>query len=143
MKKSRLFVISIKEIIYTLVFLVLGILLIILLFYMFLPKEDSTEQTSTTASYIPGIYTSCLSLAEDALTLELTVDANSINSINIIDSSEAVAAVYPLIPACLESIESELISGKSIDELTVNEDSKYTHIMLTDAISDLLNKASS
>ncbi len=140
MKNSRLFVVSFREIIYTLIFLILGILLIILLIYMFLPGNDeSSEETVNT--YIPGVYESCLSLEENSLTLQLTVDENRINSIELINASEAVAAVYPLIPSCLESIESQLKKGIPINELTVNEESKYTHILLTDAISELLDKA--
>lgn len=140
MKKSRLFVISIREIIYTLIFLILGILLIILLFYMFLPNDNNVEQTSS-STYIPGMYTSCMTLEDSSFTLQLTVDKDSINSIDLINSSESVATVYPLIPECLESIETQLINNTPIDELSVNEDSKYTQILLTNAIKDLLNKA--
>lgn len=140
MKKSRLFVISIREIIYTLIFLILGILLIVLLFYMFLPNDEE-EQNTSSSTYIPGMYTSCMTLEDNAFTLQLTVDKDSINSIDLISTDEAIATVYPLIPTCLESIETQLINNTPIDELSVSEESKYTHILLTDAIKDLLNKA--
>ena len=107
---------------------------------MFLPNDDKDEQTSS-STYIPGMYTSCMTLEDNAFTLQLTVDKDNINSIELIKSDEAIETVYPLIPSCLESIEAQLINNTPIDELSVNEESKYTQILLTNAIKDLLNKA--
>lgn len=107
---------------------------------MFLPKDEQEEKTSTT-SYIPGVYTSCMTLEDNAFTLQLTVDKDSINGVNLINEDEAVSAVYPLIPSCLDNIEAQLITGTDIDKLSYNEDSKYTQLILTDAIKDLIGKA--
>lgn len=82
-----------------------------------------------------------MTIEDNAFTLQLTVDKDSINSIDLINSNEAIAAVYPLIPECLDNIEAQLINNTPIDELSVNEESKYTQILLTNAIKDLLNKA--
>lgn len=141
MKKSRLFVVSIKEVIYTLIFLILAVLLVILLFYMFLPDKDDSAKTASVSSYIPGVYTSCLNIDDNALTLQMTVDKENINSIELIDADETTSAMYPLIPTTLESINAQLSSGTPIEELSVSEESKYTQLLLTQAINDLLTKA--
>ena len=58
--KTKIIVLHMKEIIYTAIFIGLAILLICLLFIMFHPKKSETPARS--ASYIPGIYTSSLTL---------------------------------------------------------------------------------
>lgn len=107
---------------------------------MFLPKDEQEEKNATT-SYIPGVYTSCMTLEDNDFTLQLTVDQDNINGIDLINEDEAVSAVYPLIPSCLDNIEAQLITGTDIDELSYSEESKYTQLLLTDAIKDLISKA--
>ena len=58
--KTKIVVLRMKEIIYTAIFIGLAILLICLLFVMFHPKKSETPARS--ASYIPGVYTSSLTL---------------------------------------------------------------------------------
>ena len=62
--KTKFIVLTSKELIYTGIFIVLGILLILLLWYMFSPKEDEKDTTDTSISTEtfappqPGVYTS-------------------------------------------------------------------------------------
>ena len=58
--KTKIVVLHMKEIIYTTVFVILGILLIILLAFMFSPEKD--KKTSNESIYNPGIYTSTLNI---------------------------------------------------------------------------------
>ena len=57
--KTRIIVLHMKEIIYTVIFLLLGILLIVLLASMFLPGK-SDKSSSAKKIYTPGVYTSAL-----------------------------------------------------------------------------------
>lgn len=72
MAKTKIIVIQTKELIYTAIFAGLGILLILLLVFMFLPSKSSddnkTEQTGST--YAPGVYTSQVKLGESTLNLD-------------------------------------------------------------------------
>ena len=52
--KTKIIVLRMKEIIYTAIFVGLGILLILLLLVMFRPGKESTP-ASAKAQYIPGI----------------------------------------------------------------------------------------
>ena len=54
--KTKIVVLHMKEVIYTVVFVVLGILLILLLTFMFLPNDE--KHTSKKQEYMPGVYTS-------------------------------------------------------------------------------------
>ena len=78
--KTKIVVLHMKEIIYTVLFICLGILLVALLTFMFHPKNKETSSSKST-SYQPGIYTSQLTLGDKELEVEVTVDENHINSI--------------------------------------------------------------
>ena len=53
--KTKIVVLRMKEIIYTAIFIGLGILLILLLLVMFRPKKESSAAPAS-AQYIPGVY---------------------------------------------------------------------------------------
>lgn len=74
--KTKIVVLHMKEIIYTVLFICLGILLVALLTFMFHPKNKETSSSKST-SYQPGIYTSQLTLGDKELEVEVTVDEKS------------------------------------------------------------------
>ena len=61
MAKTKIVVIQLKEIIYTVIFAALGILLILLLIFMFSGK-DNEDVTSNTPLYKAGVWTSSIPL---------------------------------------------------------------------------------
>ncbi len=147
MSKTKIVVLQMKELVYTGIFVGLGILLIILLIVMFYPSKGkkSAQETSSaeaeTACYTPGIYNSQLQLGDTTLNLEVVVDDSQIKSVSFVNLDDSVATMYPLVKPSLESIEEELVAGTPIDEIKVNEKSKYTQTMLLDGIRNALLKA--
>ena len=142
MSKTKIIVLQMKELVYTGIFVGLGILLIVLLFVMFYPKkEKSSDATAEAASYVPGIYNSELKLGENTLNLEVVVDEDQIKSVSFVNLDDSVTTMYPLVKPSLEGIEKELIAGTPIDEIPVQEKSKFTQSMLIDGIKAALNKA--
>ena len=144
--KTKIVVLHVKELIYTGIFAVLGILFIVLLIIMFLPKEEKKETMSsvtqtTTNSYVPGVYTTSLILNENVVEIEVTVDEKNINSIRLINLDEAVATMYPLIQPSFEDLANQIITNQSLENISYPDDSKYTSMILLDAISTSLNKA--
>ena len=144
--KTKIIVLHVKELIYTGIFAVLGILFIVLLIIMFLPKEEKRETmstvTQTTANtYIPGVYTTSLILNDNVVEIEVTVDEKNITSIRLVNLDEAVAAMYPLIQPCFEDLADQIITSQSLEGVTYPDDSKYTSMILLDAITSSLNKA--
>ena len=55
--KTKIVVLHLKELIYTGIFVVLGILFLILMIVMFLPKTAAKETSASanTAAYVPGV----------------------------------------------------------------------------------------
>lgn len=144
--KTKIVVLHLKELIYTGIFAVLGILLIILLIIMFLPKNDKKNAVTTmtqtsTNTYIPGVYTTSLILNDNVVEIEVTVDEKNINSIRLVNLDEAVTTMYPLIQPSFESLASQIIVNQSLDGITYPDDSKYTSMILLNAISASIEKA--
>lgn len=135
--KTKIVVLHMKEIIYTCVFLFLGILLIFLLFFMF--HSDKTVSTSSVV-YQPGIYTSTISLSNATLEIEVTVDEYQITDICFTNLDEAITTSYPLIEPAMEELATQIIETQSLEELTYSTDSQYTSQVIVDAIEEAIVK---
>lgn len=144
MSKTKIVVLQLKEIVYTAIFVALGIVLILLLIFMFVGKKDNTladVNQQDSVKYTAGVYNTSLTLNDNVLNLEVVIDQNHINSVRLLNIDEAISTMYPLIEPSLSKIEQQLVSGVSLDELEYAEDSKYTQMLLVDAIKATLDKA--
>ena len=144
--KTKIVVLHVKELIYTGILAVLGILFIVLLIIMFLPREEKPEtvptMTQTTSNtYVPGVYTTSLILNDNVVEIEVTVDERNINSRRLVNLDEAVTTMYPLIQPSFEDLANQIISNQSLDGITYSDDSKYTSMILLNAITASLEKA--
>ncbi len=144
--KTKIVVLHVKELVYTGILAVLGILFIVLLIIMFLPKDKKTDSvptmTQTTSNtYVPGVYTTSLILNDNVVEIEVTVDERNINSIRLVNLDEAVTTMYPLIQPSFEDLANQIITNQSLDGITYSDDSKYTSMILLNAITASLEKA--
>lgn len=143
--KTKIVVLHSKEIIYTALFILLGVLFVFLLISMFKPKATETASNSvlseTTTNYIPGVYNTNLILKDQTVDVEVIVDSNHINSIRIVNLEESVATMYPLLEPTLENLETQIIEKQSLDNLSYSDDCRYTALVLIDTIQATLNKA--
>lgn len=147
--KTKIVVLHMKELIYTAIFAALGILFIILLAVMFLPDrkeaaapEEETAAASADALYIPGIYTTELVLGSQTIDVEVIVDKVSISSIRMVNLNDAVTTMYPLLEPTFDTICEQVYTLQSLDGITYSSDSKYTSLVLLEAIQHSLDKAS-
>lgn len=144
--KTKIVVLHVKELIYTGIFALLGILFIILLIIMFLPKNEKESSVSTmtqtaTNTYVPGVYTTSLILNDNVVEIEVTVDEENINSIRLVNLDEAVTTMYPLIQPSFEDLANQIVESQSLEGITYSDDSKYTSMILLNAITASLEKA--
>lgn len=139
--KTKIVVLHMKELIYTAIFAVLGILLILLLIFMFLPNSKANEQSEETMQYVAGVYTSSIQLNDNAIDVEVAVDANHINSISLINLDETTAAMYPLMQPALDNLTQQIYEKQSLDDISYGEDTQYTSTVLLNAIRSALEKA--
>lgn len=141
--KTKIVVLHLKELIYTGIFAVLGILFIVLLIIMFLPgsKEKESEDAVPTSAYVPGIYTTSLVLNDSAVDIEVVVDENNINSVRLINLDEAVTTMYPLIEPSFEQLADQICANQTLEGIRYSDDNKYTSMVLLEAIGNSLEKA--
>ncbi len=137
--KTKIVVLHMKEIIYTAIFAVLAIVLILLLIFMFLPKNESVKDSGNT--YTPGVYTSTVTLNNTALEVEVTVDESHINSIRFSNLDETVATMFPLIQPTIEDIAEQVYASQSLENIQYSEENPYTSQVILGAIDDALKKA--
>lgn len=130
--KTRIVVLHMKEIIYTAIFAVLAIVLILLLIFMFLPKVRGSH--NKTAKYNPGVYTSDLTVGDTTLSLEVTVSETEITSIHFSNLNETVSAMYPLLQPAIEEIADQIVANQSLDDIQYTEETHYTKTAELDRI---------
>lgn len=141
--KTKIVVLHLKELVYTGIFALLGILFIVLLIIMFLPGDKAKETLSTTAKelYTPGVYTTSLVLNNNTIDIEVVVDENNINSIRLVNLDESIATMYPLIEPAFEDLVNQISKNQTLDGISYADDNKYTSIILLEAIDTSLEKA--
>ncbi|MDD4112043.1 MAG: hypothetical protein PHC56_03300 [Herbinix sp.] len=140
MAKTKIVVIQLKEIIYTVIFAALGILLILLLIFMFSGK-DKEDVASETKLYKAGVWTSSIPLSDTVINLEVVLDENHINSVRIVNIDETITTMFPLVAPSLDEISTQLSNDVPIDQLELRDDSRYTQTLLIEAIKVALDKA--
>lgn len=141
--KTKIIVLHMKELVYTGIFLLLGILFLVLIVLMFFSdnKTASSGESAYAAAYTPGVYTTTLLLGQSSATLEIVLDENNINSIRLVQLDEAVTTMYPLIEPSLSSITEQIYESQSLDNITFSDDNRYTSSVLLEAIRTTIEKA--
>ena len=141
--KTKIVVLHMKEVVYTAIFLVLAILMIILVFVMFSGKDkkDTAAKPAEETLYIPGVYTSTIQLNDNSFDVQVTVDANHINSIELVNLSVTATVMYPLMEPTLEDIAEQIYLSQSTDNITYSDENKYTSMLLLEAIQSAIAKA--
>ena len=145
--KTKIVVLRMKEIIYSAIFALLGILFIVLLIIMFVPdKKDETAPelpapSVSEVTYIPGVYTTTISLGSQTLDVEVMVDTTTITSIELVNLSEEVETMFPLIKPSFDDIAAQIIDTQTTDNITYSSDAKYTSLVILEAIEASLSKA--
>ena len=139
--KTRIWVFHMKELIYTAVFIVLGIFLLLLMIFMFSGSPEQEAAAEVPSRYTSGIYTASMILGGNSVEIAVTVDEDYISSIEFRQLDETVSAMYPLMEPSLESLSEQICASQSLENISYSEDSQYTSLMLLSAIQTALSKA--
>jgi len=132
---TKIVVLQLKEIIKTAVFTIIGIGLIVLLIYMFIPKEEKEA-----ALYNPGTYSAEIILHNNPVSIEVTVNENEIVDIKMLNMNQTQEVFYPLFDTALEQIQQDIINNQSTD-INPSTDISVTGQILIDAVDNALEQA--
>lgn len=139
--KTRIWVFHMKELIYTAVFICLGIVFLILMIFMFASDQKQETAAELPSRYTAGIYTASMTLGGNPVEIAVTVDEDYISSIHFRQLDETVSAMYPLMEPALEALSEQILETQSLENLSYSEESQYTSLMLMSAIRNALEKA--
>ena len=155
---TKIVVLRRKELLYTGIFAALGVLFLILLLMLLLPEKEpdmpddvssgavadvSAETVSADAAntYIPGIYTTELILGSETVNVEVIVNDHAITSVSLADASKALTTMYPLLETTMESLNDQLCEMQDPEQVTYSAETRYTSLVLLEAVKASLEKA--
>lgn len=152
--KTKIVVLHLKELIYTGIFVILGILFIILLFIMFRSDKENPEEQNVTPEtetqeeeeqtqtpiYQPGAYRSALYLDNETVEINLTVDETQIVSLTLLPLSDRISTMYPLLEPSFNAISEQICENQSLEDITYADEAAYTSELLLEVIGDTLAK---
>lgn len=164
---TKIVVLRRKELLYTGIFAALGVLFVILLLMLLLPGKDTDASYGTSDSpddtaaempdnvadvstgavadtgntYIPGIYTTELILGNETVNVEVIVSDHAITSVSLADPSETLTTMYPLLESTMESLNDQLCEMQDPEQVTYSAETRYTSLVLLEAVKASLEKA--
>lgn len=139
--KTKIVVLRMKEIIYTAIFVGLGILLITLFLVMFRPKKDTVPTSGDPVHYVPGVYSSVITLNSQDINVEVTVDSKKITSVTLVPLSEAVTTMYPLMQPAMDNLSQQIIKNQSTKNISYSTETRFTSGVLLKAVDQAITKA--
>ena len=137
--KTKIVLLQAKELIYTVIFLILGIILIIVLINMF--GNNKSKKDHAKVNYNPGTYTSSIALGDSSFDVCVTVSKHAIENVSFQQLDETITTMYPLIETAMDSVNQEIEKTGSIDNISFETDYQYTGTLLQQAIESALDKA--
>ena len=103
--------------------------------------DIASEPVGTDHTYIPGIYTTELILGGETANVEVIVNDHAITSVSLADPSETLTTMYPLLEPTMESLNDQLCEMQDPSQVTYSAETRYTSLVLLEAVKASLEKA--
>lgn len=103
--------------------------------------DNASGPAGTDNTYIPGIYTTELILGSETVNVEVIVNDHAITSVSLADASEALTTMYPLLETTMESLNDQLCEMQDPEQVTYSAETRYTSLVLLEAVKASLEKA--
>ena len=103
--------------------------------------DSASGSVSTDNTYIPGIYTTELILGNETVNVEVIVSDHAITSVSLADPSETLTTMYPLLESTMESLNDQLCEMQDPEQVTYSAETRYTSLVLLEAVKASLEKA--
>ena len=100
-----------------------------------------TSSVNTSNTYIPGIYTTELVLGNETVNVEVIVNDQAITSVSLADPDETLITMYPLLEPTMESLNDQLCELQDPEQVTYSAETRYTSLVLLEAVKASLEKA--
>ena len=100
-----------------------------------------TSSAGISNTYIPGIYTTELVLGNETVNVEVIVNDHAVTSVSLADPDETLITMYPLLEPTMESLNDQICEMQDPDQVTYSAETRYTSLVLLEAVKASLEKA--
>ena len=104
-------------------------------------SAGAVADTGITNTYIPGIYTTELVLGSETVGIEVIVNDHAITSLSLVDPEDTLTTMYPLLQPTMDSLSEQICETQDLDRVTYSSETRYTSLVLLEAIRTSLEKA--
>ncbi len=94
-----------------------------------------------TPTYSPGTYSAEIVLHQNPVSIQVTVDRHSIESVEMLNMGETEAVFYPVFEQSFDDIAQQIVSLQSTEDVQLNEDNAVTGGIIIDAVNTALAEA--
>ncbi|WP_317367413.1 hypothetical protein [uncultured Tyzzerella sp.] len=130
---TKIVVVKLRDIIKKTLLAIIGIVILGVIVYLFIPKNNTT-------AYNPGTYSSDIVLHSNPVSVQVTVSKNEILDINLVNMGETQEVFYPLFGRSIDDISAQIIENQSTD-IKASVDNSMTTDILVKAIDKALEQA--
>lgn len=92
-------------------------------------------------TYSPGTYSAEIVLHSNPVSVQVTVDRHSIESVQMLNMGETEAVFYPVFEQSFDDIAQQIVSLQSTDGVELNEDNAVTGGIILEAVNTALAQA--
>ncbi len=130
---TKIVVVKLKDILKTTMFAIIGIIILGIIIYLFIPKNNNT-------AYNPGTYSSEIILHSNPVSVEVTVSKDEILDIALVNMGETQEVFYPLFERSIDDVSAQIIENQSTD-IVSSVDTSMTNDILVKAVEQALEQA--
>lgn len=135
MSGTKFVVVKLKELIKTVVFAVLGVIILVGLIWFFLSLGDKDS-----ATYRDGVYHTQVALGEESAMVSVTIEDGMIEDIALSEMSETAMVFYPLMQSAAEEVCKEVVKNQSLT-IQVSRQNAYSAQTILEAVAQGLEEA--
>jgi uncharacterized protein with FMN-binding domain len=132
---TRFMVVKLKELIKTVVFAVLGVIILVGLIWFFLSLGDNDSGT-----YRDGVYHTQLAVGDESAMVSVTIEDGKIEDVALTEVSESTMVFYPLLQSAAEEVCKEVVKTQSLT-IQVSQENAYSAQAILEAVAQGLEEA--
>ena len=127
--KQKIVVLHMKELVYTVIFVVLAVLLILL--FCFLCSVRKKDESAKDHEVYTGKYTSSILFNDNSIDVEVVVMRTG-STVSLVNLDESVATMYPLMQPALDAISQQIYENQSLEGIDYGSENQYTSQVLVE-----------
>lgn len=130
---TKIVVVKLKDVLKKALLTIVGLIILGVIVYFFIPKGDKT-------AYNPGTYSSNIILHSNPVSVQVTVSKDEILDIELVNMGETQEVFYPLFERSIDDISVQIIENQNTD-ITASVDNSMTSNILVKAVEQALEQA--